>query len=94
MKYQKVSVQSCCGKKGKSLILKLEKTIDKILISQLVSNSYKEYEHFTKAGILYVDNLDLIVTGPIGSDKLQVKCKTGSNCDQKLNDFEALLSNI
>jgi hypothetical protein len=62
-------------------------------IKELVKLGFTESEHFTKAGILYVDNLDLIVTGPIGSDRLQVKCKI-NDCEQKVNDFEVLLQTL
>ena len=91
MKFERFSIQACCGKKA--IIFKIDQSIGGNLISQLIGLGYKEHTHFTKAGILYADNLDFIVTGPIGSDKLQVKCKSG-NCDQKLNDFEALLTQM
>jgi hypothetical protein len=41
--------------------------------------------------MLYADNKDLIVSGPIGGDKLNIKCKK-EDCDQYLNDLEALLT--
>lgn len=91
MQLERFNVQGCCGKK--SIFFKLDQSITIGLISQLVSNGYKEHTHFTKAGILYTDNLDFIITGPIGSDKLQVKCKK-SDCDQKLNDLESLLKQL
>lgn len=40
-----------------------------------------------------MDNLELIITGPFGSNKLQVKCKK-ADCTQKLNDFEELLKTL
>jgi hypothetical protein len=91
MQFERFSIQACCGKKA--IIFKIGQPITEKTILQLVAQGYKEHTHFTKAGILYADNLDFIVTGPIGSDKLQVKCKKGS-CDQKLNDFEALLAQL
>lgn len=91
MKIEKFTVQACCGRT--SLIYKIDKPIDKILLASFVSKGYIESAHFTKAGILYADNLDFIVTGPFGADKLQVKCKQ-ANCDQKLNDFEDLLRQL
>lgn len=91
MKVERFSIQACCGKKA--IIFKIGQPITENFILLLVAQGYKEHTHFTKAGILYADNLDFIVTGPIGSDKLQVKCKKGS-CDEKLNDFEALLTRL
>lgn len=88
MKIERFTMQSCCG--GKSTTFKIGQPITKSLLSKLVDLGYKESAHFTKAGILYADNKDFIVTGPFGSDKLQVKCRK-ADCDQKLNDFESLL---
>ncbi len=88
MKVERHSIQSCCGRKA--IIFKIDQPIDKKLCQSLVSNGFKESENYTKAGILYVDNLDFIVIGPFGSDRLQVKCKS-SDCEKKVNDFEELL---
>ena len=91
MNVEKFTVQACCGKK--STIYKIDRPIDSNLLASLVSLGFTELAHFTTAGILYVDNLDFIVTGPIGSNRLQVKCKR-SDCDQKLNKLEELLQQI
>jgi hypothetical protein len=60
------------------------------MLDILKSNGFTEAPHFTKAGMVYADNPDLIVTGPFGGDKLNAKCKK-QDCNQSLNDFEALL---
>jgi hypothetical protein len=91
MKVERFTVQACCG--SKSLIFKTNRPISKSDVSNLVKLGFTESPNFTKAGILYVDNSDLIVTGPIGSDRLQVKCKSG-NCEEKVNDFEVLLQQL
>lgn len=85
------TVQACCG--NTSIIFKTDQPILKSHLDGLVRLGFSEHAHFTKAGILYVDNADFIVTGPIGSDRLQVKCKI-ADCAQKLNDFEVLLQNL
>ena len=91
MRAERYSVQACCGKT--SLIFKTDRPILPADIQSLVNFGFTEATHFTKAGILYVDNSDLIITGPIGSDRLQVKCKVG-DCDKKINDFEVLLQQL
>lgn len=91
MKITRFSIQACCG--GKALIFKTDTPITKDILSALVKLGFKESTHFTKAGILYADNLDFIVTGPFGTTKLQVKCKH-KDCDEKLNNFEALLLSL
>ncbi len=94
MKVDRYTIQagcSSCG--GKSLIFKTNRPIAKTDVVGLVALGFVEALNFTQAGILYVDNSDLIVTGPIGSDRPQVKCKIG-DCEQKVNDFEVLLQQL
>lgn len=91
MQVERHTVQACC--KRVTTILKTDRPIMPSDIQALVNLGFTEAEHFTKAGILYVDNLDLIITGPIGSDRLQVKCKI-QDCTQKVNDFEVLLQQL
>lgn len=92
MKVERYTLQSCCG--GKSIIFKTGEPLTLQFLEFLKTNGFREAVNFTKAGILYADNSDLIVTGPIGSTRLRVKCRlttTESECDQKLNDFEEFL---
>jgi len=91
MKAEKHTVKACCGKT--SIIFKIDEPLNKKHLESLVRLGFTEHPHFTKAGILYADNMDLIVTGPFGSDRLQLKCKNAS-CNQKVNDFEVLLAQI
>lgn len=91
MQIERHTVQACCGKT--SLIFKTDRPIMPNDVQALVDLGFTESAHFTKAGILYVDNSDLIITGPIGSDRLQVKCKI-LDCTQKVNDFEVLLQQL
>lgn len=88
MKLERFVVQACCGRS--QIIFKIDTPITQSILDFLKSNGFSEAEHFTKVGILYADNLDLIVTGPFGADRLQVKCKK-ADCDQNLNYFEELL---
>jgi len=91
MKVIKYNVQACCGKSA--VFYKTDRPLVNSHLSELSRLGFKEHENFSKAGILYVDNLDFILTGPLGSDRLQVKCKI-SNCESKLADLEALLSKL
>lgn len=81
-------MNGCCGKK--TTIFKISQTVTKELMNLFISLGYLENHTFTKAGIFYIYNSDLIITGPFGSDRLQIKCKV-PNCDQKLNELEASL---
>lgn len=88
MKVERVVVQACCGKTA--VVFKLDQPITGNLITSLVGRGFTEATAFTKAGILRVDNLDFILTGSLGTDRIHVNCKF-KNCDQKLNELEGLL---
>lgn len=90
MQVERQTVQACCGRKN--TIFKLDRPIDTALLQVLTNNGFTEWPHFTKAGMLYAVNLDLTVSGPFGANKLSVRC-IKADCDQIINDFEALLIN-
>ena len=94
MKVEKFQVKTGCSSCATiNLVFKLDRPVDLKLIDFLKANGFNELAHFTKIGILYVDSLELIITGPIGSDRLQVRCKK-KDCSQNLNNFEALLQQM
>lgn len=93
MKVERFVVQSCCGRKA--IIFKTDQPLLKNHVDGLVKAGFIEHSQFTQAGILYVDNPDFTVTGPLGSDRLTVKCKhVEAECNQKINDLEVLLQQI
>ena len=94
MRVEKLTVQSCgsCGG-NKQYSFKIDRPIATPLLEVFIKYGFVEAKHFTKVGLLYVDSDDLIVSGPMGKNRLNVKCKK-SDCDQILNDFENLLSTI
>lgn len=91
MKVERFTVQACCGKT--TIIFKTDQPLQQKHLDALVRLGFTEQKHFTQAGVIYVDNLDFIMTGPIGSDRLQVKCKL-ADCGQKMNDLEVLLQQL
>lgn len=90
MKIEKFAVQSCCG--TASVAFKLDTPISKAFLPLLVDKGYTAPSHFTKAGILYVENEGLIATGAFGSDILQIKCRIAKDkCEKFINTFEEIL---
>mgnify|MGYP001770822081 FL=1 len=64
-------------------------------ITFFANHGFRELPHFTKAGLLYVDNSDFTLTGPIGSDRLSVNCKhKHADCSEKINNLEVLLQQM
>lgn len=88
MKLERYIIQGCCKKI--QIVFKLDRPIDKSLIELFKANGFNELVHFTQAGLMYVENIDGIISGPIGADKLNVKCRK-DNCDTFLNNIEQLL---
>jgi hypothetical protein len=91
MDVERFSIKACCGRMA--TVFKTSRPLSINDVTTLVKLGFVEHTHFTKAGILYADNSDFILTGPIGSDRLQVKCRF-AECSQKLNDLEVLLKQI
>jgi hypothetical protein len=89
MKVERFIVQACCGNTG--IVFKIGQPITTGLLTKLVNKGFTEWVKFTESGILYVDNMDFILTGAFGLDKLQATCKFTKDCDQKLNELEGLL---
>jgi hypothetical protein len=93
MKVERYNIQACCGRMA--IILRTDCPLTKEHLSSMVKLGFTESPHFTQAGILYVDNPDFTLTGPLGSDRLTVKCKhKEAECTQKLNDLEVLLQQV
>lgn len=91
MKIERINIQSCCGAMG--LVFKTDQPILKSHIVELKKLGFVDSPHFTQAGLLYVDNSDFTITGPIGSNKLTVKCKH-KECTEKLNNLEVLFQQM
>lgn len=93
MKYEKFVIDGCtaCGKSSTSF--KIDTTVSKDFLALLVQHGFKELPQFTSMGILYVENSNLIVTGGLGTDKLQIKCKI-SDCTIPIAAFEAYLDKL
>lgn len=88
MKVERFNVQACCGRTN--VIFKIGRPLDTAFLAALVSKGFVEDSKFTNAGLVYVNNSEFTLTGPLGSDKLQAKCKL-KDCAQKLNELEGLL---
>ena len=88
MKVERAIIPVCCG--NYQIIFKIDRPVQQDVVTHLKSNGFTESENFTKVGMLYMHNSDLIVSGPMGADRVNVRCKK-KDCVQILNDFEALL---
>ena len=91
MKIERISIQACCGRTG--LIFKIDQPISKDLVSAFEKLGFIQTDFYLTAGLLYINNLDFTISGPLGTDRLTVKCKH-AECTEKLNDLEVLIQNL
>lgn len=88
MDLKKFTVNACCGKT--TTIYQTSKKLSKSMITDLVAKGFKENERFSKNNVLYLESDVFFLTGPVGSNRLQVKCKKG-DCSAYQKDLEETL---
>ena len=59
-------------------------------LQELLKNGFLENVSYTKLGIIYVEDDNLIGIGPIGGNRLQIKCKN-ENCNSSIDKIEEIL---
>jgi len=91
VKVEKSTIKGCCGKN--SIIFKIDKPITRTLLDSLVKIGFHEHTQFSKVGMMYIDNVDFIITGQMGSDKMQIKCKY-IDCDHRISNLENTLLSL
>jgi len=91
MKVERIPIPACCGKKV--VVFKTDKILSQIHLDLLSKAGFVIESHFAKAGILYVQNNELIVTGPLGSNRLQISCRK-DNCKQAVDMLELVLKSM
>lgn len=88
MELHKSKVEICCGKSN--LIYQINDCVDESWIPFLEQNNFTILKPYLAAGILYAENKDVTVTATLGSNRINVKCRS-SQCHEGTVGFEALL---
>jgi hypothetical protein len=91
MKVDRLTVKQCC--KRSALSFKIGGSVSRDFLTYLVGKDFVESNHFTKSGILYVENNAIVVTGTFGQNILNIKCKI-DDCAVFVNDFEKLITDM
>jgi hypothetical protein len=92
MQSTRFSVKVCCGQTG--VAIKTENIISKEMIPIFTSKGYKEDKKYTNAGVLYIENDDITITGALNAKIFQIKCKPNKKCLPAVFVFEELLNTI
>lgn len=88
---KKTKQKSCCGKS--QIKLEFDFALDKEHLKYFLNSNFIESKAYTSVGILYLEDDNLVIMGPFGSNRLQVKCKN-ANCDASVSIVETILQNI
>ena len=87
----KNEIKSCCGKK--QLVWKLPFSIQKEYLGQLQKAGFPYLKSFYDAGMLYLENKTIIVTGVFGLNEIKIKCKH-KDCSANINLLEHVLLHL
>lgn len=90
-KLKKFLLKSCCG--STTVAYTIGKPLTEEFADNLVENFFELDDTFKKAGLLYAKDEEFIVTGPFGSNRIQVKCRK-KNCHSNLIKLETLLESL
>ena len=82
------TIKGCCG--NKTFVFELSQPIEKTWLDAFKSSGYQTSEIYTKSGMLYAVRQGLVVSGPFGGTKLQVKCSS-ANASLLLDHLENTL---
>jgi hypothetical protein len=91
---EKFRVQaSCASCGGTGAALKLSSPLSVNFLPFFRDAGFTEQPSFTKAGMFYVENQELIATGSFNTKILQLKCKY-KDCSDSISIVEGLLSKM
>lgn len=88
IKIEKKEIKACCGKK--QTIWKLNAPIDQYLLPTLQQAGFSYLRSYLDAGMLYIEDSNLIARGVFGQNELSIKCKN-SLCSQSSFILENIL---
>lgn len=84
----KREIKSCCGKSQK--IWKLSIPLKKEFLETFQKAGFTYLTSFLDAGMLYIQDSSLIVSGVFGLNELRLKCKN-KNCENSIDKLEQII---
>lgn len=88
---KKIETKACCGKT--QIILQFEFPLEQEHIQFFLLSNFLESKSYTSRGILYMEDPNLSIMGPFGSNRLTLKCKN-KDCNNSIVIIEKILKNI
>lgn len=90
---KRILIKSSCNCSKPQVIFEFNFSLDRIHLEYLLAQGYMEGKSYTNSGILYIEDFNLIAIGPIGSNRLQLKCKN-SNCESSIDKLERIIQDM
>lgn len=91
MKVERFSILACCGMT--TIAFKLDAPLSKDNLPYLIGNGFTIAKMHTESGMLYAENISIILSGPFGQNIVHAKCKV-KECADSLNKVEELLTQM
>lgn len=89
--FKRIESKANCSKCTKpQIIFEADFSFENKHLQLFIKNGFIENVSYTKLGILYVEDDNLVGIGPIGANRLQIKCKT-AKCNESIDKIEDLL---
>lgn len=77
MKVEQKNIKACCGRQQTTLVL--SKPLELEYIALFVAAGFRSLTSYSKQGIFYVSNNDIVMIGPIGSNHADLQRKTAKS---------------
>jgi hypothetical protein len=88
---KRIESRACCGKTQTTLQLGF--ALDAAHIPIFTASGFILSKSYIDRGILYIEDKNISAMGPIGSNRLQIRCKN-TDCIASTDKLEAILKNI
>lgn len=90
---KRIQLTPSCNCAKQQTIFEINFSLSEDQLEYFSNNNFIEGKSYTKTGIMYIEDANLIAIGPFGSNRLQIKCKN-INCFASLDILESILKNM
>jgi len=88
---KKTEIPACCGKS--QIILQFDFSLELDHSKLFLEHKFLSSKSYADRGILYLEDPNLVIMGPIGSNRFTVKCKN-TLCNNSILIVEEILTKI
>lgn len=88
---KRLETKACCGKTQTTLQLNF--ALDYTHIQIFTTAGFISNKSYTDRGILYIEDANMSAIGPLGSNRLQIRCKN-TTCNMSIDKLETILKTI